>query len=166
MKIHKARTKEEISSCLSVMRELRPHLDSKSFLEAVERMTAEGFRLIYLKDPDIRVVAGYRVIELLSTGRILYVDDLITTTPHRSKGYGRNLLTGMWNEAKRRNCQYLVLDSGAERVGAHKFYETNGMQKVALHFSVPVTAEKMWSAAANHSDSNGRDPVASTKARA
>ncbi len=68
------------------------HLDLPAFLQAVERMSQEGFRLVYLADPDVRAVAGYRKMEMLATGAILYVDDLVTATEHRSRGYGKKLL--------------------------------------------------------------------------
>jgi GNAT superfamily N-acetyltransferase len=144
MKIQEAKTKEQISSCFSVMRELRPHLNLDSFLEAMARMKSEGYRLIFIADPEVRAVAGFRRIEMLAMGTVLYVDDLVTSAPHRSKGYGKQLLKWLWEEAKQQNCQYLELDSGMRRLDAHRFYETNGMQKAAFHFSVPATADKPW----------------------
>ena len=144
MKIQEAKTKEQISSCFSVMRELRPHLNLDSFLEAMARMKSEGYRLIFIADPEVRAVAGFRRIEMLAMGTVLYVDDLVTSAQHRSKGYGKQLLNWLWAEAKRQDCQYLELDSGVKRLGAHRFYETNGMQKAAFHFSIPAIAEKPW----------------------
>jgi GNAT superfamily N-acetyltransferase len=144
MKIQEANTKEQISSCFSVMHELRPHLSLNSFLESVARMEAQGYRLVFIADPDVRALAGFRKIEMLAMGTVLYVDDLVTSAQHRSKGYGKQLLNWLWAEAKRQDCQYLELDSGVKRLGAHRFYETNGMQKAAFHFSIPAIAEKPW----------------------
>ena len=144
MKIQEATTKEQLTSCVSVMQELRPHLNLNTFLEAATRIKAQGYHLISLADPEVRAVAGFRKMEMLAMGTVLYVDDLITSSPHRSKGYGQQLLNWLWEEAKRQNCQYLELDSGAKRLNAHRFYETNGMQKAAFHFSIPAIAEKPW----------------------
>jgi GNAT superfamily N-acetyltransferase len=146
MKIQEANTKEQISSCFPVMRELRPHLNVNSFLEAVVRMKLQGYRLIFLADPEVRAVAGFRKIEMLAMGTVLYVDDLVTSAPHRSKGYGKQMLNWLSEEAKRQHCQYFELDSGVKRLDAHRFYETNGMQKAAFHFSIPAIAEKPWAA--------------------
>jgi GNAT superfamily N-acetyltransferase len=144
MKIEPANTSEAINACFPVMRELRPHLDLKAFLESVERMQAEGYRLVSLADPDVRAVAGYRKMELLATGAVLYVDDLVTVASHRSKGYGQRLLDWLLNEAKKLNCKYLELDSGLKRLEAHRFYEKHGLEKAAFHFSIPALAAKPW----------------------
>ena len=146
MNISLANTKEEVAACHPVMAELRPHLDRAAFLAAVGRMRKQGYQVVRVADPDIRAVAGFRKIEMLAMGTVLYVDDLVTSAPHRSKGYGKHLLAWLLNEAKRQDCQYLELDSGVKRLDAHRFYETNGMQKAAFHFSIPALAKKHWSA--------------------
>ena len=144
MNVKRAESTAEISFCHPVMRELRPHLDLAAFLAAVQRMQAEGYRLIFLADPDVRAVAGYRKMELLATGAILYVDDLVTLASHRSQGYGKKLLDWMLDEAKRLNCKYLELDSGLKRLDAHRFYEKHGLAKAAFHFSIPAGAKTHW----------------------
>ena len=142
--IKQAESTAEISSCHPVMQQLRPHLDLPAFLQAVERMSQEGFRLVYLADPDVRAVAGYRKMEMLATGAILYVDDLVTAAEHRSRGYGKKLLDWLLQEAKNLNCKYLELDSGLQRLDAHRFYEKHGLAKAAYHFSVPAQAKARW----------------------
>jgi len=146
MKIALAKTKDEIITCHPVMSQLRPHLDCAAFVTATERMKNEGYQLVYLADPDIRAVAGFRKMEMLATGTVLYVDDLVTAGAHRSKGYDKHLLAWLLDEAKKQNCLYLELDSGVKRLDAHRFYERNGMSKAAYHFSVAATAKKAWSA--------------------
>jgi GNAT superfamily N-acetyltransferase len=126
------------------MRQLRPHLDSSAFLAAVKRMSAEGYKLVFVADPDIRAVAGFRKMEMLAMGTVLYVDDLVTSEAQRSKGYGGRLLAWLLDEAKRQQCQYLELDSGLKRLDAHRFYERNKLEKAAFHFSVPALASKPW----------------------
>ena len=146
MKIKAAHTPEEISACFPVMHELRPHLDLAAFLESVERMKAEGYQLVFLADPDVRAVAGYRKMEMLATGAVLYVDDLVTSAEQRSRGYGKQLLAWLAEEAKKLDCRYLELDSSVKRLDAHRFYERNGLAKVAFHFSIPARARAAWSA--------------------
>jgi len=146
MKIQFASIEEDIAACHPVMSQLRPHLDRPAFVSAVGRMKTEGYNLVYLTDPDIRAVAGFRKMEMLATGTVLYVDDLVTSEAHRSKGYGKHLLAWLLDEAKRLHCQYLELDSGLKRLDAHRFYEKHGMSKAAFHFSVPASAKKAWSA--------------------
>jgi len=127
------------------MQQLRPHLDAAGFSAAVERMKTEGYCLVFAADPEVRAVAGYRRMEMLATGTVLYVDDLVTCAQHRSKGYGKQLLAWLLEEAKRQDCQYLELDSGLKRLDAHRFYERNGLEKAAFHFSIPARASGSWS---------------------
>ena len=146
MKVALAKTDEEIAACYPVMRQLRPHLDSSAFLSAVKRMSVQGYLLVFLADPDICAVAGFRKMEMLAMGTVLYVDDLVTSASHRSRGYGKQLLAWLLEEAKKQECQYLELDSGVKRVDAHRFYERNGMAKAAFHFSIPARASAAWNA--------------------
>ncbi|MDQ3118344.1 MAG: hypothetical protein M3Q89_02035 [Verrucomicrobiota bacterium] len=49
----------------------------------------EGYRLAFLKaEGEGRAVAGYRIFDLLFSGRTLYVDDLITRETDRSRVFG------------------------------------------------------------------------------
>ena len=144
MKIVPLVTKSQIASCFPVMRQLRPHLDATAFSAAVGRMRKQGYRLVAILDPDVRAVAGYRFWEMLAMGTVLYVDDLVTALEHRSKGYGGHLLNWLLDEAKKQNCAYLELDSGIKRIDAHRFYERNGLEKAAFHFSIPAKAKEPW----------------------
>ena len=123
-----------------------PDLDPAAFLECIERMKDEGYKLVFLADPDVRAVAGYRKMEMLATGAVLYVDDLVTSKGQRSKGYGKQLLAWLVDEAKRLDCKYLELDSSVKRLDAHRFYERNGLARVAFHFSIPARASAVWKA--------------------
>ncbi|HEY1663648.1 MAG TPA: GNAT family N-acetyltransferase [Verrucomicrobiae bacterium] len=146
MKITHATTDEEIAACFPVMQQLRTHFDLAAFLTTVQRMKAEGYHLVFIADPDVRAVAGYRKMEMLATGPVLYVDDLVTAAEHRSRGYGKALLAWLLEEAKKQECQYLELDSGLKRLDAHRFYELNGLEKAAFHFSIPARAKAAWTA--------------------
>lgn len=119
------------------MAQLRPHLDEGAFIEQVLRQREEdGYRLVYVEtDREIVAVAGFRVTEMLSRGRFLYVDDLVTHEGHRSQGYGARLLAWLASEARREGCQQLDLDSGLGRERAHRFYEREGLDPTALHFA-------------------------------
>jgi GNAT superfamily N-acetyltransferase len=144
MNIRLLTTPQDIGDSFPVMSELRPHLTPEMFTAATDRMQKDGYRLVGLFDPDLRAVAGYRKMEMLATGTVLYVDDLVTGAAHRSKGYGQALLQWLLEEAKKQDCAYLELDSGLKRLDAHRFYERYGLEKVAFHFSIPANAEKAW----------------------
>src|SRR5687768_8869754 len=117
--VHHARTDAEIAACFPVLAQLRPHLEAASFVAQVRRMEAEGFRLCFLEvEGAVRAVAGYRRMEMLATGPVLYVDDLVTDAAFRSQGHGARLLAWLLKEAEALGCRYLELDSGTTRLAA------------------------------------------------
>jgi GNAT superfamily N-acetyltransferase len=141
MKIALAETDADIARCFAVMQQLRPHLVEGEFVARVRRMQGEGFRLAYLEAGGaVRAVAGYRCYEKLFSGRNLYVDDLVTDATARSQGHGRALLAWLGDEARRRGCVQLELDSGVQRSDAHRFYFRERMHVSSFHFVRAVAA--------------------------
>jgi GNAT superfamily N-acetyltransferase len=134
-----AETDAQILSCFAVMQQLRTHLKPEDFLPKIRRQQLEGFRLAYLEDEgSIRAVAGFRVVENLASGRMLYVDDLVTDSAWRSRGYGKALLDWLIDQARREQCQFLDLDSGVQRFDAHRFYLSNRLIISSHHFKLKL----------------------------
>ncbi|MGI6082443.1 MAG: GNAT family N-acetyltransferase [Limnochordia bacterium] len=132
-----AQTDAEIEACYPVMRELRPHLSStEEFVARIRLQQESGYQLAYLEEEGRPVcVAGFRITESLAWGRFLYVDDLVTASLRRSRGYGRILLRWLHEFAAAQGCQQLHLDSGVQRTVAHRFYKREGMELSCYHFS-------------------------------
>lgn len=134
--IRRAEGDADIDRCAPVMISLRPDLDPAAFVAQVRAMMAEGYRLAYLeRDGAVTAVAGYRVLTMLSRGRFLYVDDLVTAPIARSQGHGGRLLEWLADEARRLGCERLHLDSGVQRIDAHRFYFTHRMHIACYHFA-------------------------------
>ena len=136
--IFEATTDEEILATRDVMLELRPHLAPDSYLPTVRRMMEnDGYHLAALRvDGVVRAVAGYRFMEMLYCGRILYVDDLNTDENTRSLGHGQGLMDWLKAEARQHGCGQLHLDSGVQREDAHRFYFRERLTINAYHFRV------------------------------
>ncbi len=143
MKIGQAGTDREIAACYPVMRELRPHVPENEFVSRVRRQEKSGYRLVAAEaEKEIVAVAGFRIGESLAWGRFLYVDDLVTSKKHRSKGYGAKLLLWLREYAVSENCKQLHLDSGLQREDTHRFYEREGMSKGGFHFVESLSPSK------------------------
>lgn len=57
-------TDAEIAACYPVMAELRPHLEPARFVPLIRHLAgAAGLRLAFLREGEVRAVAGYRVSE-------------------------------------------------------------------------------------------------------
>jgi GNAT superfamily N-acetyltransferase len=121
---------------------LRPHYTSEAKLveDVEELLRPEGYRLVGAFEngtPHPLAVAGFRIQHMLSRGRYLYVDDLSTLPEARRRGYGRQLLDWLVDEAKRQGCERLHLDSAVrvERIDAHRLYFNAGLAIEAYHFA-------------------------------
>lgn len=126
----------EIISSFAVMKQLRPHLDEKAYLATVRKLQSEqNYHLLalFVKD-QIKALAGYRIVTNLAWGTHLYVDDLVTDENSRGNGYAQQLFNWLEEEANKKHCQQLHLDSGVQRHDAHRFYLKNRMVISSHHF--------------------------------
>lgn len=113
MRIRIAESPADILRCFEVMEQLRPHLSREEFVPRVQRMRREGFVLAFLEeDGEVRAVAGYRFLDLLFSGRTLYVDDLVTDQANRSRGHGAALHQWLQDQAQMEH----VIDRARELV--------------------------------------------------
>src|SRR5215218_2716103 len=99
----------ETALAFPAMNALRPHYtDEAAFVERVDDVQrAEGYRLVGVFEDELAhalAVAGFRVGHMLAWGRFLYVDDLSTLPGARRRGYGRQLLDWLGEEAERLGC--------------------------------------------------------------
>ena len=139
-RIFPVETATDLVRCFPVMRELRPHLrDADEFAARVARQEAQGFRLAALEDDgEVRAVTGYRFGENLSSGKYLYVDDLVTLPGERSRGHGGRLFDWLMARAREAGCVELHLDSGVQRFDAHRFYLLKRMEIRCHNFRIAL----------------------------
>ncbi len=126
------------------MVQLRPHLTVEEFVNRVQQQQQAGYQLAYIAespanlgqdaDEKVRAIAGFRIIENLAFGRVLYVDDLITDEQERSQGYGKALLDWLTTYGQQQHCDTLELDSGSHRTAAHRFYFRERLVITGFHF--------------------------------
>ena len=129
-----------IASCYSVMAELRPHVAADEFVTRVKRQIEQAnYKLAYVSDDgEVKAVGGFRISECLAWGRFMYVDDLVSKSDERSKGYGGALFDWLVDYARSQNCDQFHLDSGVHRFAAHRFYLTKRMEIQAHHFGLKL----------------------------
>ena len=121
--------------------ELRPHVgDAAALVARADAQRAQGYRIVASFEEgaeEASGAAGFRVMEILMWGRVLYVDDLSTIAEHRGRGHADALFGWLDGELARLGCAYLQLDSGLgpERADAHRFYFRHGMRIASFHFA-------------------------------
>jgi GNAT superfamily N-acetyltransferase len=133
----------DIAACHAVMHQLRPHVAAADFVPRVRRQMAQGYRLL-AGSVGGRVVAaaGFRLIEMLAWGKGLYVDDLVTDSAQRSRGYGEALMRWLIEHARQHGCEELHLDSGVQRFDAHRFYLAQRMKISSHHFAIDLRGSR------------------------
>jgi len=142
--IQRASMEEQIRSCHRVMQQLRPHLtDEQAFVEQVQRQLAEGYHLAYCQERrEVRALAGFRFLEFLAWGKVLYIDDLITDSEIRRSGHGGKLLKWVIEQGKKAKCAQVHLDSGPQRHDAHRLYLNHGFKIIGHHFALDLNELK------------------------
>jgi GNAT superfamily N-acetyltransferase len=132
-----ATTPKEIARCFSVMCQLRPLLLEEEFFVRIQAQQIEGYQLAFLEHENAVVsVAGFRIQNMLSSGKTLYVDDLVTDAGARSQGHGEAMLQWLIELAREAGCDTFSLDSGTQRQEAHAFYLRQRLRITSFHFSL------------------------------
>jgi GNAT superfamily N-acetyltransferase len=131
-----ATSDEDILATREVMLQLRPAVRPQEYLPTVRKMMrTDGYHLARLSENGaVRAVAGYRFMEMLYCGKIMYVDDLNTEEAYRSQGFGKALIDWLKAEARAHACTQIHLDSGVQREQTHRFYFREGLAINAYHF--------------------------------
>lgn len=140
MEVRLAENDEDIEKCFPLITQLRTSLTYSRFAERVKaQMKQYGYRLAYLEDEGkIKALAGFRISEMLSRGRFLYIDDLIIHVKYRSMGFGSALFRWLVDYARREGCREIHVDPGAQWREAYRFYLRNGMQINGYHFMMKI----------------------------
>lgn len=124
MTIQELTTPEQFREAYPVMHELRLDLNQDDYLDLLNAMIDEGYRMFALRDGQNNIVAlaGIAVLTNFYYGRHIWVYDLVTSRAARSRGLGAQLLSFIEEFACEQNCQTIALSSGMPRVDAHRFY--------------------------------------------
>ncbi len=139
-KIQLATDSEQIQSCYKIMHQLRPHLTSEeAFINQVQRQIQEGYHLAYIKyNGQVKALTGFRFLEFLAWGKVLYIDDLVSDATTRKKGYGSKILKWVIHQARTAKCDQVHLDSGPQRHDAHRLYLNNSFKIIGHHFALDL----------------------------
>jgi GNAT superfamily N-acetyltransferase len=117
-------TEEQWIQAYPIMNQLRTDLNLNTYLELLRDMNKEGYRLIALIDKNhIVALAGIHMSINFYNQRYVFINDLVTDSSNRSKGYGEKLLNYIHDWARNKGAQYVSLESGIQRKTAHRFYE-------------------------------------------
>jgi len=124
---------EWLARAESVHRQLRPHLPA-DYADKMRRVLKEARMVLAVDGDTVLGLAVYRWHENTHDGLKFYIDDLVTDAAHRSTGIGHALIAHLESVARKLGASGLVLDSGAQRTQAHKFYFREGFVIPSFNF--------------------------------
>ncbi|SES44698.1 GNAT family N-acetyltransferase [Psychrobacillus sp. OK032] len=116
--------KKQWLEAFPIMKQLRTDLTEETYIELLQDMSKDGYRLfaMYVKDEIVSLVGlGWRIN--FYNKRHIFIYDLVTDVSHRSFGYGEKMLKYIHDWAKENGAEYVALESGLQRIDAHRFYE-------------------------------------------
>ncbi|GAB4015250.1 GNAT family N-acetyltransferase [Spirosoma koreense] len=135
----------DIRRAIPAMLALRSHLTPEEAFERIRFQQAnDGFVLAFV-DPGnasepAPAAVGYRYLNLLYSGKTLYIDDLSTLPEARGKGCASALLDFVIDQARQAGCQCVSLDSGQNpaRYDAHRLYLNKRFNITSHHFKLDL----------------------------
>lgn len=140
--IKKSNTDADFQACTEVILFLRPHLQKENLLAQIKEMQQEDYQLIYItadEDPSkVVAFAGFRHMNKLHSGKVIYIDDLACLPAYQGRGYAGLLLNYIKALAKAEGLRSVQLDSGHSLHPAHRVYHRQGFHISAHHFSQPL----------------------------
>lgn len=123
-KIRELTTQAEFIEAFPVMNQLRTDLTEKSYLELLQKMRKNGYKLFAFRvDEKITSVIGVILQVNFYNKEHVFIYDFVTDSEHRSQGYGEKLLHYIEEWAISQNAEFVTLESGVQRTDAHRFYE-------------------------------------------
>jgi GNAT superfamily N-acetyltransferase len=138
--VSEALNEEDIRRCWPIFHELRPHLTQDEFIRRWQAQRAEGYQIVFIEsDATIVAAAGFRCMNTMAWGKILYLDDLIALHTQHGRGWGSALLMWLQGQARDRHCDAIHLDTGYHRHAAHKAYLRNGFELNCHHLAWKAT---------------------------
>lgn len=135
-KVSEAGNDGDVSRCWPVFHELRPHLTEAEFIRRWKVQRQDGYQIVFIESEGVVVAAaGFRFMNTMAWGKILYLDDLIALHTEHGRGWGSALLKWLQEHAKARHCDAVHLDTGYQRHTAHKSYLRNGFELNCHHLA-------------------------------
>ena len=133
--VEECRSEAEIAALYQIMREARPNLDEKTYLERTRAAKECGYRM-FRGIFERRVVAamGLRVNADLFWGRHLYLDDLAVVAGLRGRRIGEAMMRFVETEARAQGCKHIRVTNGMKGHDAHRFYERIGYERRSFVF--------------------------------
>ncbi|HOY76586.1 MAG TPA: GNAT family N-acetyltransferase [Hyphomonadaceae bacterium] len=95
--------------------------------------------LAVMRDDQGAMIA-VALVQWVDTPRVKFgvIEDLAVPAQKRSSGLGQKMMLWIEDEAAKRQCRWLFLESGKNNLRAHSFFERHGFREMSHVFIKPV----------------------------
>lgn len=137
-----AKSRQDLERVYPIISELRKDLTQEEFFNIYEKAhSTDNYEIVAIENHgQILAVMGYRILFDFVHNKHFYIDDLVATENHRSRGLGAKLLEYAEELAKKLECKGLRLCTGVDNERGRKFYEKNGWQFRSVVYKKKLTA--------------------------
>lgn len=122
-----------------------PFASEEGYLKHLRAILAEPTTglMLAIEGEKVLALALYRTHHNTYQNHLFFLEDLVVAEEARNLGIGADLLRRCELLAKEQGCAYLSLDSGVQRLRAHRFYFAHGYHIESFHFvkALSVSAE-------------------------
>ncbi|PLT29976.1 GNAT family N-acetyltransferase [Peribacillus deserti] len=127
MKTVELMSESEFIQAFPLMLQLCDHLSQQEYIQLLNEMRKEGYRLFALLDEENRMtaLAGVFIHIDFFNGKYLWISELVTCQETRSNGIGKLLMKDIEDFAKKEKCKKVITYSGLSRDKAHHFWENH-----------------------------------------
>lgn len=135
MEIRELTTKDEMLSCLELLKEVYPTLTLEEYDRELDEMMPHKYGQVVVMDGELLAgLTGYWIGSKLWCGKYLELDNVVVSEAYRSQGVGKILFDFMEKRAIEEKCTMLALDSYTSNFKAHKFFYGQGYAPRGFHF--------------------------------
>jgi GNAT superfamily N-acetyltransferase len=114
---------------------LNPAVDLARYRTLLSQMLPQGYRMVgaFVQGRCIGL-SGFWIGTKLYSGKYLEIDNFVIDQTQRSAGIGKLLTQWLEQEARRRQCETVMLDAYTVNTEAHRFYFREGYVIKGFHF--------------------------------
>lgn len=103
--------------------------------QRLDEMLTQGYQCIGIFDEDKLIgICGIWILTKYYVGKHIEPDNIIISSPYQNKNIGTQLMAWIYNYAKTNGCIASELNCYVGNKEAHRFWEKEGYEVIALHF--------------------------------
>ncbi len=126
---------ENIFSIIPLLKMLDPSIKEDVLKSRLSNMLQQGYQCIGAYEQNELIgICGIWVLEKYYVGKHLEMDNIVVSPNYRSHGIGEKIIIFIEEYAKKIGCIAGELNCYIKNEEAHRFWERNGYQPIALHF--------------------------------